>query len=183
MRAAQSENWFALLPLIGQNIEIYLQNGAAMSIPHGRICGDEQAIHINSLGTHPDAESAPIVTGTREILIRDIVKISFRTGGNQFTFLGKTGNHWLCNLPKSGKNAIFILSNNLNRMLSVERGWLEYDQKKIYIREIVRTRHGNSGYEIASHERLISEVTAILVNDGLAAGIFVREDSTRSWTS
>ena len=162
MESAQSRYWPSLLPLVGSDIEVHLQNEKMVAIPHGRICGDETMIHINVISEAAQPGSFPIITETKEFNLGEIIALSFNDGYQRRSFFGRS-TFWLRNLPKSKGNTIFLLCDTKNQMLCVENCWIEYDEKKIYLREIFEFEPATH-CEILSHERQISEVIAILIN-------------------
>lgn len=162
MAEAQSRYWTSLLPLVGSDIQVHLQNGERIAIPHGRICGDETVIHINVIDETIQPENFPAITETKEFNLREIITLSFNDGYQRRSFFGRS-TFWLRDLPKSRGNTIFLLCDAKNRMLCVENCWIEYDQNKIYLREIFEFETATH-CEIISHERWLSEVIAILIN-------------------
>ena len=173
MEAEQSRYWPSLLPLIGSDIQVHLQNGERITIPHGRICGDEKVIHVNVIDETTQPGDFPAITETKEFNLREIIALSFNDGYQCRSFFGRS-TFWLRNLPKSKGNTIFLLCDTIDRMLYVKNGWLEYDQNKIYLREIFEFETATH-CEILSHERYLSEVIAILINKaGIQPTLYAR---------
>ncbi len=161
MSETRHADWLSMLPQVGTDIKVLLQTGEKRAILFGIIRRDDTMIYIDTVAKSTRRDRFPTVIDTASFNINEIVRISFTDNEQHFTFFGNP-RQWLKDLPKSRENSVTLLCAAMDRTLDIEKGWVEYDEKKIYVREIVGTT--KRGYELEDHERLISEVSAILIN-------------------
>lgn len=170
MNPARNDMWLSRLPQVGTDIKVHLQD-QIRTFPYGRISCDDTAVHINIIEKPQRLSDYPMIAETVQFQLKDVVNISFDNDGQRFSFLGNSA-AWLRDLPKSRENSIFMLCKEKDRTIGVDKGWVEFDKNKIYIREILRVT--KRGCEIASHERFISEVILVLANNGLKPTLSAR---------
>ena len=162
MNPERTDAWLSKLPQVATDIKVHLQENIE-TFAYGRINCDDETIRIDVIKKSSHLKQFPSILQTVSFELKDILKLSFSIDEQRFSFLGNSL-QWLKDLPKSRKNSVFVLCSEKGRAIDVSNGWTEFDKNKVYVREVVRVTH--RGCEIESHERLLSEVILILVNNG-----------------
>lgn len=160
MNVAQQDEWLEQLPQVKNSIKVLLQDNTEHRIPEGRIRREERSIAIDPIKAK-NADGFPALGPTIRFPLAELVRIEYKDDDGTHSHFGPS-TRWLTNLPRSRENAIFLFCLEENRTLFVEKGWIEYDARRIYIREIVG--NGKRGYTLIDHERSLDEVLIILVN-------------------
>lgn len=183
MTESENKSWLAPFPVAGYEVEVILKTGHKLQIPWARISTDGRKIHIGVIKKEDDGEGFPIIGRIIEMEESEVSEISMRdealrpdvrvfrrplpkVGSNSET----TDTGWLKDLPKSSDCGIFLLCENRDRLIRIEKGWIEYDARKIHLSEIISRRKdpetGVTKVEAVRHERDLGEVIAILISAG-----------------
>lgn len=179
MDETKERQWLSDLPTAGYDIVVLYKDDSVRTVPWGRLIADGNIIHINLLEKSGE-ETQPTIGGTLHIHQDDVEEITFREYPDSPEIrIIRRQDAWLGRLPKSRKCHVFLTCKNWIDCKEINTGWIEYDDKRIYLNEIVGSRKSADGkmdiIESVRHERHIKEVISVLVTiEGRSPEIFVR---------
>ncbi|MBU6142036.1 hypothetical protein KGO95_02880 [Patescibacteria group bacterium] len=160
MSVTKHGDWLTQLPQVKNSIKVLLDSNREYSVPNGRIRREDKKIIIEPVLEERPGEFLRLGTAF-SFPLSELVRIKFEDDDGSYSYFGPSL-HWLKDLPKSRENIISMICTHGDQALNVEKGWIEYDELKIYIREIIGKN--KRGYILKNHERILDEVLVILVN-------------------
>lgn len=176
MKQAQNDKRLSLLPAVGTELKVHLQDDKK-EYPFARINCEDGTMIIDVIKKARRAQGFPTITKNVALEFTEIVDMRFRDTDGQKVFFTGDSNYWLKGFPKNGESSVLVLCSKEDetkedRTIDISCGWVSYTHDKVIVNEIVEIHEGRRIVQI--HERHISEVAMVMVSDDQETVVCVR---------
>ncbi len=169
MAQTKESHWLSYLPAVGHDVAIVLKDGQAKAMEWVNLSYKDGVLVIEELTIRKD-EAFPTIVRVSRIHEDDISEITFvdEKDPQIIRYLKRPNTEWLKKLPRTKECQIFVFTKDRSRLLEIPRGWIESDEKKIYLNKIIGAMKnpltGMLVIKAIRYEREIQEVISISVS-------------------
>ena len=161
MSVTKQDDWLAQLPQVKDGIKVLLHTNVEYSVPKGRIGWKDERMIIEPVLEGKSGEF-PGIGPAFSFSLFELIQIGYEDDDGARLHFGLS-TRWLADLPKSYENSITLVCTKDERKLSIEKGWIEHDARKVFVREI--TGRSKCGLTLEHHDRVIEEISSIILID------------------